>query len=193
MSSKTRVAPLAKQTIPHLELLSNLTASRLLKSVSQALEGMRIDNVFNWTDSMISLWWITNTDKEYKQFVENRVTEIRRNSPPEQWRYCPTAENPADIASQAIKATELKECNLWLHGPEFLSKDSEYWPIQPASVQAREELCELKSPKPAVPSLVTTCIEGKEEEVSLENVIKPENFGSVTNLIRVTALVLFVY
>ena len=34
-SSKTRVAaPLAKQTIPRLELLSNLTASRLLDSVS---------------------------------------------------------------------------------------------------------------------------------------------------------------
>ena len=190
VSSKTRVAPLAKQTIPLLELLSNLTASKLLKSVSQALEGMRIDNVFNWTDSMISLCWITNTDKENKQFVENRVTEIRRNSPPEQWRYCPTAENPADIASRGIKTTELKECKLWLHRPEFLSKDSEYWPVQPASVQAREELCELKSPKPAVSSLVTTCIEGKEEEVRLENVIKPENFGSVTSLIRVTALVL---
>ena len=36
ISSKTRAAPLAKQTIPRLELLSNLAASRLLKSVSQA-------------------------------------------------------------------------------------------------------------------------------------------------------------
>ena len=98
ISSKTRVAPLAEQTIPRLELLSNLAASRLLKSVSQALEAVRIDHVFNWTDSMISLWWITNTNKEYKQCVENRVAEIRRNSPPQQWRYCPTAENPADIA-----------------------------------------------------------------------------------------------
>ena len=38
VSSKTRVAPLAKQTIPPLDLMSNLTASRLLKSVCQALE-----------------------------------------------------------------------------------------------------------------------------------------------------------
>ena len=56
VSSKTRVVPLAKQNIPRLELLSNLTASRLLKSVSQALHDVRIDEVFNWTDSMISLW-----------------------------------------------------------------------------------------------------------------------------------------
>ena len=187
ISSKTRVAPLAKQTIPRLELLSNLAASRLLKSVSQALEAVRIDNVFNWTDSMISLWWITNTNKEYKQFVENRVAEIRRNSPPQQWRYCPTAQNPADIASRGIKATELKESSLWLHGPEFLFKSSEHWPKQPANVEVREELCELKS---SVSSLATTCVEDREEEASLANVIKPEKFSSVTKLITVTALVL---
>ena len=87
MASKTQVAPLDTQTIPLPELLSNLTASRLVKSVSQALENVvKVDDVVNWTDSMISLWWIRNTDKEYKQFVENRVSEIRRNAPPEQWR-----------------------------------------------------------------------------------------------------------
>ena len=51
ISSKTRLAPLAKQTIPRLELLSNPAASRLLKGVSQPLEAVRIDSVFNWTDS----------------------------------------------------------------------------------------------------------------------------------------------
>ena len=37
---------------------------------------------------------------------------------------------------------------------------------------------------------MTTCVEDKEEEASLANVIKSENFSSVTKLIRVTALVL---
>ena len=55
VSSKTRVAPLAQQTIPPLDWMSNLTASRLLKSVSQALDDVRIGDLFNWTDSMISL------------------------------------------------------------------------------------------------------------------------------------------
>ena len=191
VSSKTRVAPLAKQTIPRLELLSNLTASRLLKSVSQALhDDVRIDEVFNWTDSMISLWWITNTDKEYKQFVENRVAEIRRNSPPEQWRYCPTADNPADIASRGIRSIELKESSLWLLGPDFLSKSGEQWPAQPTVVQAREEFSELKSSKPAVYSLVTACVEEKKEEPSLDNLINPENFSSLTKLMKLTVLVL---
>jgi len=71
VASNTRVAALAKQSIPRLELLSNLTASRLVKSVSQVLEDVvRIKGAFGWTDSVISLWWIRNTDKEYeyKQF-----------------------------------------------------------------------------------------------------------------------------
>ena len=63
MTSKTRVSLLNKKTIPRLELLSNLTASRLVNSVSQPLETVVKVNVVNWTDSMISLWWIRNTDK----------------------------------------------------------------------------------------------------------------------------------
>ena len=174
VSSKTRVAPLAKQTIPRLELLSNLTAARLLNSGSQALDDVRICDFFNWTDSMISLWWITNTDKECKQFVKNRATEIQRNSRPERCRY--SRQSPDNPASRGIKSTELKESSLWLHGPDFLSKSSEQWLVQPTVVQAREDLSELKSFKPAVSILVTTCVEGKEEEPSLDKLINLENF-----------------
>ena len=54
---KTRVAPLDKQMVPRLELLSNLAASRLVESVSQALENVvKVCDVVNWTDSVISLW-----------------------------------------------------------------------------------------------------------------------------------------
>ena len=70
VTSKTRVTLLNKKTIPRLELLSNLTASRLVNSVSQPLETVVKMNVVNWTDSMISLWWIRNTEEEY-------LTELR--------------------------------------------------------------------------------------------------------------------
>ena len=79
----------------------------------------------------------------------------------------PTTENPADLGSREMKATVLKESSLWLPGPEFLSKDSEYWPVQPANVQYREELCELKSVRPAVYSLVTSCIEDEATEATV--------------------------
>ena len=38
-----------------------------MKSVSEALENVtKVDNVVNWTDSMISLWWIRNTEEELR-------------------------------------------------------------------------------------------------------------------------------
>ena len=38
------------------------------------------DNVYYWCDSQIALAWIKSTNKEFKAFIENRVTEIRKNS-----------------------------------------------------------------------------------------------------------------
>ena len=79
VASKTRVAPMSKQTIPRLELLSSLLASRLTESVKKA---MNDDSVTYWSDSTVVLSWIRNSNKEFKQFVENRLLEIRRLAPP---------------------------------------------------------------------------------------------------------------
>ena len=49
-----------------------------MKSVSEALENvMKVDNVVNWTDSMISLWWIRNTDEELR--VHHNCNSSNRN------------------------------------------------------------------------------------------------------------------
>ena len=87
-----------------------------------------------------------------------------------------------------FESNALKESSLWLHGPEFLSKESAYWPVQPVNVQAKEELCELKSAKPTVSSLLNTCTE--KQEANLESIINPESYSSLTKLIKVTSLVL---
>ena len=84
----------------------------------------------------------------------------------------------------------MKESSLWLQGPDFLSKSGEQWPAQPTVVQAREEFSELKSSKPAVHSLVTVCVEEKKKEPSLDDMINPENFSSLTKLMKLTVLVL---
>jgi len=44
-------------------------------------------------------------------FVVNRVEVIRNNSPVEQWYYVQSKENPADIASRGIKASNLMIAN----------------------------------------------------------------------------------
>ncbi|XP_068670918.1 uncharacterized protein [Montipora foliosa] len=76
LTSKTRVAPLAKQSIPRLELLSGVILARLASSVKEALQSqVQIDKTYLWLDSKTAIYWIKGS-KEWKQFVQNRVNEI---------------------------------------------------------------------------------------------------------------------
>jgi hypothetical protein len=189
MPAKTRVAPMSKQTIPRLELLSSLLASRLTESVKKALEDVkRIDSVTYWSDSTVVLSWIRNSNKEYKQFVENRLREIRKLAPSELWKYVPTKQNPADIASQGTTATPLVESKLWWNGPEFLVKSIEQWPSQPGHYQ--EDDSELKSPR----NSVSTSTVNVTKIPSIMELMDASKYSSIGKLLRVTAYVLrFIY
>lgn len=78
LASKTRVAPLKRETIPRMELLGALTLTKLMKSIQSSLDGvLKIDDVVCWVDSQIVLWWIKGKGKQRKQFVRNRLVQIR--------------------------------------------------------------------------------------------------------------------
>ena len=121
VSSKTRVAPLSEQTIPRLELLSAVVLSRLIHSVKEALSSeMKIDKLFCWTDSKIAWYWIVQSQKEWKPFVQHRVDEIRKLVPEECWNHCPGADNPADLLSRGMNCRELENSVLWWNVPSGL-------------------------------------------------------------------------
>jgi hypothetical protein len=104
MASKTRVAPVKKQTIARLELIGATLLAKLVSSVLSALE-WNVE-IFYWVESMTTLHWIRN-GRIWKQFAQHRVNEIRTLSPMEAWRYCPGSLNPADLRSRGISAQEL--------------------------------------------------------------------------------------
>ena len=82
LCSKTRVAPLKKVTIPRLELLSALLLARLISTITNALESeIELAKPTCHTDSQVALCWIKWVDQEWKQFVQNRVVEIRNFVP----------------------------------------------------------------------------------------------------------------
>ena len=88
MASKTRVAPLAKQVTASLELMAGRNTDQLRDAVQRVLQSrISINNVYLWLDSITALYWITG-EREWSQFVENRVNEILRLTTREQWNHC---------------------------------------------------------------------------------------------------------
>ena len=140
LSSKTRVAPLKKQTIPRLELLSALIAARLFTSVKEALEpSITFEASYFWLDSITALYWIKSKG-EMKQFVQNRVDEILDLTGREQWFHCKGTENPADLGTRGILPSQLEENSLWFQGPSWLSEGQKNWPLRELSqLQPTEE------------------------------------------------------
>ena len=115
--AKIRVSPIQGHSIPRLELLAALLLVRLISSVSAALEEeLKLESSMCYTDSKVALFWIKGQDKEWKQFVENRVIEIRQLVPVECWKHCPGEINPADLPSRGVELSELLCNSLRLNG-----------------------------------------------------------------------------
>ena len=144
VASKTRVAPLKELTIPRLELMSARILAQLMNTVRNTLQSqVTIDGVRFWLDSKTTLSWIRNKG-EWKQFVRHRVNEILRLTDKEEWAHCSTLENPADLGSRGVLASQLKEDELWWLGPRWLTGRKEDWPMKIENFQTPESLLEVK-------------------------------------------------
>ena len=142
LSSKTRVAPLTRQSIPRLELLSGVILARLVSSVKEALASqITIDKTHLWLDSKTAICWIKGS-KEWKQFVQNRVNEISSLTEESMWNHFPGIENPADIGARGESAAKLKSNVLWWKRPAWLSEPMRNWPSsEEYSETIAEECC----------------------------------------------------
>ena len=125
--SKSRVAPLKALTLPRLELMAAVTASRVAKFVQSSISP---DNkpiaVHLWTDSQIVLHWLQNGTHS-QQFVHQRINEILQHFPATHWSFTPSADNPADHLTRGISTNQLLSSKLWTHGPDWLP-DTANWP-----------------------------------------------------------------
>ena len=184
VASRTRVAPTAKQTIPRLELLSALLLSRLISNVSVALASeVDLKESHCYTDSKVALYWIMGTEKEWKPFVENRVTEIRRLVPPTSWSHCSGRENPADLPSRGMTPTKLVGSKLWRYGPEWLVHSRSH--IDENVEMPDECLKEIKISPHRTRNLLMMS-----NQHSLNDVIHCKEYSSLSRLLRITAYVI---
>ena len=118
--SKTRLAP-EQITIPRLELLGILIGVCALKFVEKELHLPKI----LYTDSQCVLQWM-QTAKPLPVFITNRLKEIKEHQGI-CFKYVPTKDNPADIATRGQSPSELSSF-IWWTGPQWLLQHKNQWP-----------------------------------------------------------------
>ena len=177
VSSKTKVAPIKRLTIPRLELCGAQLLAQLLHHVRHVLN-IPLDRSFAWTDSTIVLHWLVGSPKRFKTYVGNRVSNILELLGPERWCHVSGTDNPADCASRGQFPSELVDNNLWWEGPDWLKLPSSHWPDQAHVPEA-------------------TSIPEEEKGVSLATLVQPveplilfDQFSNFTHLKRVTAWIM---
>ena len=137
---------------------------------------------------MAALFWIKSTEREWKQFIQNRIDKVRKLILPEAWNFYPGRLNPADLRTRGVKARDLKNSEIWWHRLKCLREPQETWPEQPnlhapydqvkdeLKVEFRKSIQKLST---NYATTVVTC--------SVEAVINPKNYGDVAQLFRITA------
>ncbi|XP_065893821.1 uncharacterized protein [Dysidea avara] len=182
--SKSRVAPTRTVTLPKLELMAAVMASRLANFVKSSLHSYNLStNTHLWTDSQIVLYWIYKQTSS-KPFINHRVTEIVNSFPPKMWSFTPTSDNPADLLTRGISAQQLFSSQLWLQGPCWLPSESE-WPkwlptgILHINIAEAEEEVEVTTPEGD--ASITT---------GISNVVTITRHSNIYKLLAVTAYVL---
>ena len=118
--SKNRLAPTKPITLPRLEVMAALTATRLADfvcfSIPHDQQGVR---VYFWTDSQIVLCWIFKGNNS-NPFILHHVKEITETFPTATWSLTPSTDNPADLLTRELSTDQLKSSRLWTCGPDWL-------------------------------------------------------------------------
>ena len=79
--AKARVAPLKSVTIPRLELTAVLLAVKLLRCITLEMS-LQFERIQMWTDSVLVLRYLNNTDSGLCAFDANRVQQIHESTKP---------------------------------------------------------------------------------------------------------------
>ena len=137
--AKTKLAPSGMLSVPRLELLAALLASRLGRRVVFALSSaeFRVKACLWVGDSETILAALTKSRTQFSDFFSNRVLEIKENvaevaklTHTEDWLHVPGELNPADRPSRLDSTMQdISPDSDWMVGPAYLKLPRDQWPF----------------------------------------------------------------
>ena len=126
----SRSKVISPTTQPRAELAAAVLNAHTGTVVKRALKSKHESSV-KLTDSTIVLHWISNDELILKPFVRNRISEIKRFTSPEDWRYINTKCMLADVATR--KGAQLEDIDSgseWINGQEWMSLNTDEFPTK---------------------------------------------------------------
>ena len=131
-------------SIARKELVAAVTTVELSRQALLAL-GLSECKQYFWSDSRNVLQWIKNRDLRLEKFISRRIEKICLFSNTEDWRYCPTSSNPADVGSRPDSVKKPEARKLWFEGPAFLKQSVEVPDLAFARVSVNRVTFEQKN------------------------------------------------
>lgn len=134
--SKAKVTPIRHKSrtqiseMPRLELLACLIAVRLAHTATKHMNGIKLKRFF-WTDNVVALRWVTVVNQKLPKYAISPVEEILEKSDRCEWRYVPSKQNVADIATKFRKFDFGDSNSIWYKGPPFIRLKEDCWPMMP--------------------------------------------------------------
>lgn len=113
-----KLSPRPENYIPRLELCGAVLAIEMAEDILDE-QDHKPNAVKFYCDSKVVLGYIYNQSRRFFVYVHNRVQRIRQSTSPDQWSYVPTVQNPADLATRSVVASQLND-TIWFTGPSFL-------------------------------------------------------------------------
>jgi transposase InsO family protein len=176
--AKAKVAPMKPLSIPRMELQAAVMNVRLACFIQEEIE-IKVNKIVYWSDSSTVLSWVRSDGNKFHQFVAHRIGEIQECSNANQWRWVPTALNPADELTRAERPCDWSPGSRWLNGPAYLKLSEESWPEERQPSKSLPEEAELE-----MRSSHTFSIQASKP------IVDPTKFSSWRRLVGVTAHVM---
>ena len=107
--SKSHVTPVNSITLPKLELMAAVVATRLAQFVMSFMDfqcHVPPYDIHFWMDSQIILYWKCKNNNS-RPFISHHGKEIAKLFSANSWSYIPSSDNPADFLIRAILIQQL--------------------------------------------------------------------------------------